>query len=317
MMGMKSTLAIGAALLAMCAPALAAPAAPTTISVPPPASDAAPAAPAPTYTPAHSIRIGQTVESQISPAQSACEAGNPHVVDYALAATAGQRIEARLTAEGFDTVLELGVIDGCRFISLARNDDGGGPDDGLNSRLTVRVLETRNYVLRASALADDGTGKFSLAVATLPAAATAPTPIAIAPGRTMRGTLTSASATIAQNANDDVHVESEEGDHRYDRAIAVESSRPYAFYALTGRAGQSYRIKLDSEEFDSMLDVGVDSPLGFSIVDSNDDGLGEDDGLNSRLTVTFERAGTLLIRVSPLANDMGAYTLAVENAPAQ
>ena len=58
------------------------------------------------------------------------------------------------------------------------------------------------------------------------------------------------------------------------------------------------------------------TPLGYSVAASNDDGSGEDDGLNSRLKVRFATDGTMLIRVSPLGSDTGAYTLTANVAGA-
>jgi hypothetical protein len=246
-------------------------------------------APAPTLP---SLSMGQTVTGEIAPPMGGC-VDNPRIRSYRFTAAANSRVEITMTAENFDTVLEVGRQTGCEFTSLGVNDDGAGPEDGLNSRLTLRIREAGDYVVRAQSLGEDGTGSFNLTVNQLPPPATDPAPIAMTIGRRVRGTLTTADATISNGVDESL----------------VESSRPYHMYALTGEAGQVVRLSLDSNEFDPVVEVGAQSPLGYSVAAYNDDGGGPQDGLNSRLNVTFRTAGTVIVRVSPLGNDVGRYTL--------
>ena len=279
-------LAATASLLAISAPAMAAD---------PDAQQAAPAAPAvPTLT------MGQSVTGEIvAPTSGGC-VDNPRIRSYRFTAAANSRVEITMTAENFDTVLEVGRQTGCEFTSLGVNDDGAGPEDGLNSRLTLRIREAGDYIVRAQSLGEDGAGTFNLAINQLPAPAGDPTPIPMTIGRRMRGTLTTADATISNGVDEGL----------------VESSRPYHMYALTGEAGQVVRLSLDSNEFDPVVEVGAQSPLGFSVAAYNDDGGGPQDGLNSRLNVTFRTAGTVIVRVSPLGNDVGRYTLQADTVTA-
>ena len=240
------------------------------------------------------ISAGQTVTGQIAPPATTGCAEDPRVRSYRFTAAADSRLEITMTAEAFDTVVELGRMNGCEFESLAINDDGNGPEDGLNSRLRVRLAEAGDYVIRARSLNPDGAGAFQLALNQLPPPAPEPTPIALPIGREVRGQLTANDPMMA-NDGDPV----------------LESGRAYHYYALTGEAGQKFQLRLDSDEFDPVLDVGTLGPLGFAVAMSNDDG-GEDAGLNSRLTVTLRSSGTIVLRVSPYSNDTGRYRIAAE-----
>lgn len=262
------------------------------------------------------INFGQTIRGTVSaPGTNGaqCTPEGPGARRYSFNAEAGTRFDIKLTADDFDTMVEIGRMDGCNFVSLGSNDDGGG-EDGLNSHMIGRIPTTGEYVIRATSFNGESAGDFELVLTRLPALREPDAPVALTLNQKVEGRFTGDEATMPDNAGMGglfaaVVATAEE-------TSIVESGRPYRLYSLTGEAGQSFLIKLDSDEFDSYLEVGVDSPLGFSVAASNDDGPGDDDGLNSRLTVTFAHAGTLLVRVSPYSNATGAYTLHVVNPPA-
>lgn len=249
--------------------------------------------------PTPTIAIGQTVEGEISAPTGTCPAPDPRVRVYRFTVPDNSRVEIVMRADDFDTLVELGQMDGCTFNSLGSNDDGSGPEDGLNSRLIANLTTGGEYVIHAKSLNEDGTGKFSLSLNTLPPPPGEPTPVPIAIGETKEGTLDAQDAVI---------------DEGYGDSIIVDSARPYEFYSFTGRAGQEYEITMASDEFDSFLEIGTMSPLGFSVADSNDDGANEEDGLNSRLRVRFRRDGEMVVRVSPLSAATGAFKLTVAEA---
>lgn len=292
MIGTRTLLALGVAAVAFASPAMA--------------QRNRTAAPA-------TITFGQTIEGTLAAASTSttCTPDGPEVRSYRFQGQAGQRIQITQTADDFDSMVEIGKMDGCAFVVLGSNDDGSGAEDGLNSRLVARLPETGTYVIRARSLGDTGAGKFNLTLTSLPALPTAPAPIALTLGQKVEGELT---------ANDPVIEEAAEpmwGEDGESTPSIIESSRPYRLYSFTGTAGQEILFSLDSEEFDAFLEAGADTPLGFSVVASNDDGGGEEDGLNSRLRVTFKSAGTIMIRVSPLSSDTGHYTLTAAVAPPQ
>lgn len=292
MIGTRTFLALGVAAIAIASPAMA--------------QRGRTAAPA-------TITLGQSVEGTLAAASTStnCTPDGPEVRSYRFQGQAGQRIQITQTADDFDSMVEIGKMDGCAFVSLGSNDDGAGPEDGLNSRLVARLPETGTYVIRARSLGGTGVGKFNLTLTALPALPGAPTPIALTLGQKAEGELTANDAVI-EEAAEPMWGDGMDGEMA---TSIIESSRPYRLYSFTGTAGQEVLFSLDSEEFDAFLEAGIDSPLGFAVMSSNDDGGGEEDGLNSRLRVKFKTAGTIMIRVSPLSSDTGHYTLTAADAP--
>lgn len=243
------------------------------------------------------ITVGQSVQGQIAAPVGGC-AANPRVRAWQFEGRADQRVEITMQSEEFDTLVELGRMQGCEFQSLASNDDGAGPEDGLNSRLSVRLREGGTYVVRAMSFSDDGAGPFTLAIRQLPPPPPEPTPRPLTLGNEVRGQMTNTDATISTGEEESL----------------TEGGRPYHYYTLAGAAGDRINLELDSNEFDPVIEAGSLSPLGYSVAQYNDDGGGPEDGLNSRLTVTFRTAGTIVLRVSPLGNDTGAYRLRANRA---
>lgn len=244
------------------------------------------------------INVGDTVRGEIAQPTAGC-ADNPRIRMWQFDATADQRVEITMQSEEFDTLVELGRLNGCEFESLASNDDGAGPEDGLNSRLSVRIPEAGTYVVRAMAFADSGGGPFNLSMRQLPPPPADPEPIALTVGREVRGQLTNRDATIPTR----------------DGGL-TEGGRPFHYYSISGAAGDVLNLALDSDEFDPVLEAGTLSPLGYSTAQFNDDGGEPGDGLNSRMTVTFRTAGTIILRVSPLSVGTGSYRLRANRATA-
>jgi hypothetical protein len=243
------------------------------------------------------ITLGQNVQGELAAAASGC-AVNPRVRSWRFEGRADQRLEITMQSEEFDTLVELGRMSGCEFQSLARNDDGAGPEDGLNSRLTVRLRESGTYVVRAMSFSDDGAGPFTIAIRQLPPTAAAPAPRPLTLGREVRGQIAATDPTMPTGEEESL----------------VEGGRPYHLYTLTGAAGDQINLELDSNEFDPVLEAGSMSPLGYSAAQANDDGGGPEDGLNSRLRITFQTAGTVVLRISPLSTATGAYRLRANRA---
>ncbi len=282
MIGNKSQLVIGVALLAIAAPSLAQ----NRSRTPAPAT----------------IGFGQTIEGQLSNAAGECAAPNPRVKSYRFTISEPTRVEVTMRADDFDTLVQLGQMEGCTFNELGSNDDGSGEEDGLNSRLIANLRTAGTYVIQATSYQEEAVGKYNIALNRLPAPPEAPTPIALTLGQSVEASLGSDDAVIDDGSDD---------------TAVVESLRPYKFYTLTGTAGQEYEIVMSSDEFDSFLEIGSMTPLGYSVAASNDDGSGEEDGLNSRLRVKFRSDGTMVIRASPLSSDSGAFKLTASIAPAE
>ena len=79
-------------------------------------------------------------------------------------------------------------------------------------------------------------------------------------------------------------------------------------YALRVRAGQVITVLLESDAFDPVLEAGGMTLLGFGAVLTNDD---YGDGLNSRLVLRPDRAGTIILRARPLGSGTGTFHLRI------
>ena len=279
------------------------------VVVPPPAPPRTSTAPRPRPVaqgpaqPLPSIALGQTLNERVAD-DGRCVL-DPSARFYQFRAEPNTRIEITLRSQSFDPVVEIGRVNGCEFDSLGRNDDGSGVNDGNNSRLVGTLVEGGTYVIRASAYGSRSiSGSYRLALQQLPTEApraTSTRPIALTAGRSANGSLDSSDPAITTTRG------STNG------FIERSADRPYHLYSLAGRAGQSYEIRLDSSDFDAFLESGAMTPMGFAVLDSNDDG--PDAGRNSRLTVRFPVNGTITLRVSPLGRGSGRYTIsAVQSA---
>ncbi|MEM8696853.1 MAG: hypothetical protein AAGE05_12605 [Pseudomonadota bacterium] len=221
---------------------------------------------------------------------------NDYYLDsYTVTGEAGDRIAIAMQSEDFDTLIEIGRMESDQFMQIAVDDDGG---DGLNSRLVFTFPETGTYIVRARTFGADATGNYMIEVSELAPPPPPPPPLRIRAGSTAEGTLTMDSPTYSPDAYGG-------------------QDRHYALYELRGRAGDTRTVTLRSGDFDAFLGIGAMTPLGFAIVESNDDGAANDEeeslGLDSRLTVTFREAGTLMIRATTLGGGAtGEYSLTVE-----
>lgn len=246
--------------------------------------------PAPVVKPPVPVRAGQTLGG-------ALEEGDPVLSDaeetfydlYTLNATAGQRVQVDMRAANFDAYLEIGRMRGGELEVLRFNDDapGNGEAEGnLDSRLVFTAPTAGPYTLRARSLGPGSTGIYTLAVAQLPPVRV-PAPTPLAPGQTVQGALASEDPVN----DDEVHFDA---------------------YVVRGRAGETLEIAMASEAFDTFVAFGRMQGGGFEQLDGNDDG---EDGTNSLLRVTLDRAGEYVIRAQSLSpNQTGAYTLAVRAA---
>lgn len=208
---------------------------------------------------------------------------------YAITATAGQRFEAVMRSETFDTFLQVQPQgedeDG---VPLASDDDGLG--EGTNSRLRFAAPKDGVYVLRARTLSGTDGGAYTLNLTERPPAKAPPEPGRITLGATVQGDLG-------------------EGDAEGDDGAAYED------WAFTGRQGDRVQIGLDSEAFDPVVRVGRIVDGVFTELGMNDDG--DDAGLNSRLMFALPDAGTYVIRAAGLnASSTGAYSLTLSEGPA-
>jgi hypothetical protein len=158
------------------------------------------------------------------------------------------------------------------------DDDGAG---NLDSQLTLRFPADGTYLVVASSVHESAVGPYTLRVTEpldLNELPTAERVVEV--GGTMSGWLRSTDPII--------------GGGRRGQA-----------WALSGRAGQTYTVDLQSSEFDCYLLVvgpGLEQPL-------EDDDSGGD--LDSRITITLPEDGIYRVIASSLGGETGEYSLRV------
>jgi hypothetical protein len=200
-----------------------------------------------------------------------------------------------------DPVLELFQGEGTGRNSIASDDDGGG---NLNSRIITEMPADGVYTVRVSSLS--GAGGARLAVARI----------------------TPRSAPVANLPYGQAAAVSFDEDSPL---LIGDTSRPMGPYAMfrlppspapsaLARSGDTIVITAKSEDVDPWLEIGIDTPLGFAVLLSNDDY----EGLNSRLEFdpseftgsdAAEWWGKLRIRVSAPSGSTGEIEVAAERRP--
>lgn len=237
------------------------------------------APPTPTATP---ITIGSTVTGTLRDGGGRLEDGDKLYAIYTFTGKKGDRIALSTTSTAFDSMVDLGRTSNGAFESIASDDDSGGDN---NARLLHVLPEDGEYTVRVIGFDKNAAGDYSLKFEALPEPGPAPRPKAINKGQVVRGELT-------------------------ERSAQLENFRPYDYYSIRGRAGETVTIILRSEAFDAVLDVGAMTPGGFAVVQNDDDGAG---GTNAKIDFTFQSTGTVIIRTSALQGGRtGAFSLSVE-----
>jgi hypothetical protein len=239
--------------------------------------------------PVGKLDLGKEVRGALS-ASDYVTPQDVYVDVYELAGQAGQALTIELASQDFDAVL-FAVGEG--LAETLTDDDGGSRCD---SRLEVRFLETGTYRVAASTTMARTTGVYTIRVSTdppaiendIPCGGTDPAAFAalpvtgqIAAGGTISSALGAGDATVEEDKYAEV-------------------------YELQGEAGQTVKVRLEAEGFDTFLVVmgpGLGSPL-------TDDDSGGD--LNAELEVTFPQSGVYrVIATSAGSRATGTFRLSV------
>ena len=221
------------------------------------------------------IRLGQTVEGDLSSRDPETDDGLPYDA-FTFRARQGDRIAMSLSSEAFDPVLHVGRMEEDAFVQLAENDDG--PDSGLNSRLIFTAPDNGDYLIRVTAIGADGAGAYSLDLQEGPPPIAAQ-PIAI--GATIEGELSESDGKS-------------------------ESDTPADAFRFEGQEGQRIRIDMTSSDFDTYLELFDENRVSL---DEDDDGGPE--GTDSRITITLPRTGAYIIEARAFSETIGDYSLSV------
>jgi hypothetical protein len=197
-----------------------------------------------------------------------------------------------------DPMLELFPGEGTAAASLGSDDDSGG---GLNSRIVTELPEDGTYTVRVSSLSSKGTARLAVAKMTL-----RPAPV---------GNLAYGTPVIVSFGENSPFVVGDSTRRLVPYALFRLPASP-APVAMAGR-NQTIVIRATSEGLDPYLEVGLDTPLGFATVLSNDDA----DNLDARLVLDPAKFGTgeaadwwrkLRIRVSAPVGSAGDVELTAE-----
>ncbi|MBB4636294.1 PPC domain-containing protein [Longimicrobium terrae] len=230
------------------------------------------------------LTLGQRATGQISETDEIDDESERPYDTYTFRGRAGQRVTVKMEAEDFDTYLDLGRMENGAFTSLATDDDGAG--EGTNSRLRFVIPADGDYVIRASAYGEDGTGDYIVSMEERQAVVHTPQPVRA--GVTATGTL----------EDDDMALESD--------------GSFYDAWTYAGRAGEQIKITMASEAFDTFVTIGRMVNGEFEEVAKMDDG-GE--GTDTLLEVTLPADGEYVIRANSYqSGQTGDYTLRVESS---
>ena len=222
------------------------------------------------------ISVGQTVNGTLAVSDARSVGCSDCFADlYEFSISSSQALVITLDSTDFDAFLR--VLDGSGS-EVTVDDDGGA---GMNSRIS-RTFEVGTYRIEATTFSSDEEGDYTLSLGEVPP----PTVTPISVGETVSGMLTVSDGGSVG-------------------CLGCLTD----LYEFTLSTSQDLLISLDSPDFDAFLRV-LDSS-GETVV-ANDDGGA---GTNSRLLRTFA-AGTYRIEATTyFAEEEGAYTLSLEEAP--
>jgi hypothetical protein len=236
---------------------------------------------------AQPLAMGDTVSGALAEGDARNDGREAWMDTYQLTLGEGQSVRLDMTSdEGMDTYLLIGVQSDGYFEEYASNDDRG--DGTLNSRLTFTAPFAGEYTIQATSFGADTVGPYTLsaaeAIVTPP-----PTPRALSVGGSVSGEFTSASPVLEW------------------------SSQPYDLFTYEADAGEIVVFTMNSDAFDSYLEVGQDYEWGFEPMMSDDDSGGN---LNARLVYRFPEAGAYTVRAMGLyESSTGPFTVAAESFP--
>lgn len=190
---------------------------------------------------------------------------------------AGERLTIIMRSPSFDSYMQYGRMNGDEFNYLGGSNSRriGGQQETV---LDVTLSETGEYGIRANSHGQY-TGQYVLTVSSSGGGGTTTSSGAtISRGSTITGSLTPADAQ-------------------------TDSGWYHDDYTFSGTGGQVIQVDLESDDFDTFIDLYQ----GTRWVAEDDDG---GDGLDSRLVYTLPESGNYIICVrSRYANRTGSYRL--------
>lgn len=218
------------------------------------------------------LALGRNISGRLGESSGETDEGRRYD-PYRIQLSQGDRVAFTMKSDDFDSYLIVGERNNGVFAELVANDDGG--NDGLNSYIVFTAPRTAEYEVRASGLSRTDSGRYEIKAQQGPAAPVR-TPIAV--GETVDGVID-------------------------DKSSPNTSGTVSAYYTFSGQAGQPYEITLNSDDFDTFVEVfdAYDVSLG-----SDDDSNGD---LNSRLLFTPTTSGDFTIEARAFSEGTGDFEL--------
>jgi hypothetical protein len=175
-------------------------------------------------------------------------------------AQAGETVKITLRSSDFDAYLAVGRMDGDQFASDETDDDGAG---GTDAEVKTTFREAGVYHIRVNSLGAGEKGAYTLMVEEGPV--TSPPMV--------QGSLSIGSSVSGSLTEDDPMLDDESH---------------YDLWTYRGRAGETIRLTLRSDDFDAYLSFGTMDGEDFDELGNDDDGAG---GTDAKLTVTISNDG--------------------------
>jgi hypothetical protein len=197
-------------------------------------------------------------------------------------AKAGESVKITLRSSDFDAYLAVGRMNGETFESDETDDDGAG---GTDAEVKTTFREAGVYHIRVNSLAAGEKGAYTLLLEDGPVSVPAVSQGNLSMGSNVSGNLSEDDPTL----DDDSH---------------------YDLWTYRGKAGETIRVTLRSDDFDAYVSFGQLDGDDFTEMGSDDDGAG---GTDAKLTVTLSNDGEYVVRVNSLSEgETGDYTLLLE-----
>ncbi|MFH7242274.1 MAG: trypsin-like peptidase domain-containing protein [Spirulina sp.] len=225
---------------------------------------------------------GNPVQGQLDSNSNVLPDGS-YYTPYSFEGQAGQRITIDMVSNDLDAYLILLAPDNEDF--FVQDDDSGG---NLNARLSVQLPYTGTYLILANAYAEGETGRYQLRLS----------------GNGGNGGNSGGTTTSPQGSGSILRQQGSLGPGD----DTLNDGSFYQEYRFQGRAGQTVRISLSSNVFDTYL----------ILLDEQGNRLGENDDrnpndTNSELVVTLPRNGFYRVIVNAFdRTGQGAFLLTVD-----
>lgn len=259
---------------------------------------------APPPPPPTPLAMGQRLEGELTDTSAILtDEGDRPYGRYVLTVPAPMRVHFTVKSTDFDPMLRLGRAgaDGA-YIAIDSDVDGG---DGLSAALSYALPAAGQYFVDAISENSAGRGRFEIAATDLGVPGPVPRPVGLERGRVVKSKLELSDASIIGVGRN---------------GAVTDLFRPYKLFAFEGRRGEAVTVTVQSAAFDTNLELGALTPVGFATVAENDD-FDKADGppcptcerTDSRIRTVFERNGTFVVRVSTLYSaKQGEFTIRVE-----